>query len=483
MGLLTIGAFARASRLSPKALRLYDELGLLRPARVDPVSGYRFYEPDQLERARLVAWLRRLGMPLARIRRVCELEPAEAGREVAAYWAQVEVDVEARRHLAVFLTDHLCREDTAMIEEPIPLTIRYAARSDRGLVRETNQDWAYAGTRLLAVADGFGNHDAAERPVSAVAIDALRPLEATIPSGDLLNVLADAARHADRAVREYVTTRPDLAGSGTTLTAMLWSGSRLALVNLGDTRAYLLRDGELSQVTHDHTVVRSMVDEGRLTPEEAESHPQRSVLTRALHGGAPCQPDLWLCEARAGDRYLPCSDGLYTVVPVDGLHEVLRTAADPETAVRRLVSLANSGGGPDNISCVVADVVATEPRDSSSLLAGRAVDEFAGDVELPDVPGVLLQQVEQDPPERRCLLGQLEATPDAGGVGQGGAGRQGPRALDLVGVRGQHVCRRLLRRHAPLLLVPTGWVGEDLLGAEAPAHPPSLHPPEVFDHA
>lgn len=116
MGLLTIGAFARASRLSPKALRRYDELGLLRPARTDPASGYRLYDPAQLERARLVAWLRRLGMPLARIKTVCELEPAEAAGQIGAYWTEAEADLADRRDLAAFLVDHLSGGNTVMFD-------------------------------------------------------------------------------------------------------------------------------------------------------------------------------------------------------------------------------------------------------------------------------------------------------------------------------------------------------------------------------
>ncbi|GDY33359.1 MerR family transcriptional regulator [Gandjariella thermophila] len=360
MGLLTIGAFARASRLSPKALRLYDELGLLRPVRVDPVSGYRFYHPDQLEVARLVAWLRRLGMPLARIRVVCELPPADAAREVAAYWRQVEVDIESRRNLAAFLTDQLSRKDssgkdTEMTEEPTGLAIRYAVRTDRGLVRESNQDFAYAGSRLLAVADGFGPYGAP--PASAVAIEALKPLESGVPAGDLLNALQDAVHNADVAIRELGASDPALAGVGTTLTAMLWSGSQLALVHVGDSRVYLLRDGELFQITHDHSVVQSLVDEGRLTPEEAMSHPQRAILLRALHAGRGAEPDLRLHEARPGDRYLLCSDGLHTVLDTATLHEVLAGGDDPDTTVGRLVQAAVAAGGPDNIACVVADVV------------------------------------------------------------------------------------------------------------------------------
>ncbi|MCF2130362.1 MerR family transcriptional regulator [Strepomyces sp. STD 3.1] len=363
MGLLTIGAFARATRLSPKALRLYDELGLLPPARVDPVTGYRLYAPEQVERARLVAWLRRLGMPLARIRHVCSLEAGAAAQEVRAFWARVEADTAARRDLTVFLVDHLDRRDTAMTSTAPALSIRYAAASDTGLVRETNQDTAYAGSRLLAVADGYGADGA---PASAAAVEALKQLESDeVPTGGLLDVLADALDRAERAVHDAVRTgigSGSGAGSGaeeggTTLTAMLWTGSRLALVHVGDSRVHLLRDGELFQITHDHTVVQSMVDEGRISPEEAASHPQRSMLIRALGRGADATAEMRLHDVRPGDRYLLCSDGLSTVVPAEEIRRVLAGAEEPGQAVRELVALANGAGGPDNVSCVVAHVV------------------------------------------------------------------------------------------------------------------------------
>ena len=406
MAVLTIGEFARASRLSPKALRLYDELGLLPPARVDPVSGYRLYEPGQLEQARLVAWLRRLGMPLARIRVVCDLPPAAGAAEVAAFWAQAEADLASRRDLAAFLTSYLAAREssptpraaegllpaewaakgTAMTAPGAALAIRYAAASDIGRRRPVNQDSAYASGRLLAVADGTGG--AGDR-ASAAAIDALKSLEtwpaspqpgpgapprraATPPPpasgpapapapvagpGDLLSALAQAVQQAEAAVQGITAADPAQRGSGTTLTAMLWSGSQLALVHVGDTRAYLLRGGELFQITHDHTVVQSLINQGRLTAEEALSHPERALLLRALDGTHATVPDLSLHEVRPGDRYLLCSDGLTAVAPASGIHQVLRDVAEPAAAVRELISLANSGGGPDNIACVVADLV------------------------------------------------------------------------------------------------------------------------------
>ncbi|CCK30270.1 regulatory protein [Streptomyces davaonensis JCM 4913] len=342
-GMLTIGAFARACRLSPKALRLYDELGLLRPARVDPETGYRYYAPAQLEQARLMAWLRRIGMPLARIREVGALPPQAAAREIRAYWAGVEAETAVRRDLAAFLIDRLTttsREDITMLE------LRHSARSDRGLVRAANQDTAYAGTRLLAVADGYGPEGG---PASSAAVAALRRLESEeLSAGNVLNLLAEATGQAAQGMAEE---------TGTTLTALLRTGSRLALVHIGDSRAYLLRDGDLFRITHDHTVVQSLIDEGRLTPEEATTHPQRALLLKSLSPTTSNTPDLHLQDAHPGDRYLLCSDGLPTVVPDARIRHVLSTAPDPDTAVRTLIDAANEAGGPDNVSCVVADVV------------------------------------------------------------------------------------------------------------------------------
>jgi len=138
---------------------------------------------------------------------------------------------------------------------------------------------------------------------------------------------------------------------------MLWSGSQLALVHVGDCRAYLLRDGEMFQITHDHTVVQSLLDEGRITPDEAASHPQRSLLLRAIDGRPGVQVDTSLHDAMAGDRYLLCSDGLTAVLAAQDILAVLRGSGDPGEIVRQLVGAANAAGGPDNVSCVVADIV------------------------------------------------------------------------------------------------------------------------------
>jgi PPM family protein phosphatase len=236
------------------------------------------------------------------------------------------------------------------------LTIRYAVKTDVGLRRAGNEDAAYAGPRLLAVADGLGGHAGGE-VASAAAIDALRPLDTEVPAGDVLSALERAVRRASSALGDIVEADPSLRGLGTTLTALLWSGSQLGLVHIGDSRAYLARDGEVFQITHDHTMVQRLLDEGRITSEEVASHPQRSLLLRAL-GDFSSEPDLQLREARPGDRYLLCSDGLHGVADADAIGRVLLTVADPDQAATELVALAMANGGPDNITCVIADVVA-----------------------------------------------------------------------------------------------------------------------------
>ena len=355
MGLLTIGAFAKAAQLTPKALRLYDELGLMPPAAVDPESGYRYYDPAQIEQARLIASLRRIGMPLAEIRAICDLEPSAAAEAINAYWQRVTAEMAARRQLANCLVDHLSGRGTAMSETNPTISVRSAARCDAGGVRDSNEDAAYAGERLLAVADGMRGPGGAA--ASAAAIEALKPLEISVaPVAELLSMLADAVTEADSTVRRSAV---DDHQPITTLTAMLWSGSQLALVHIGDTRAYLLRGGDLFQLTQDHTYVQSLVDQGKLDRDEAASHPQRALLVRALGaGGNQVEADLALRTALVGDRYLLCSDGLSSVVDRAAIHAALSVAADPEQAVQQLIDHAYAQGSPDNIACVIGDVVA-----------------------------------------------------------------------------------------------------------------------------
>lgn len=252
------------------------------------------------------------------------------------------------------------------------LVLRYAARSDVGLVRSNNEDSVYAGARLLALADGMGGHAAGEI-ASQLVIAALAHLDDDEPGGDLLAKLDAAVRSGNAAIAAQVEMEPDLEGMGTTLTAILFDGNRIGLVHIGDSRGYLLRDGELTQITKDDTFVQTLVDEGRITREEAHSHPQRSLIMRALTGHE-VEPTLTMREARAGDRYLLCSDGLSDPVSDETILEALQIPDVGESAYR-LIELALRGGGPDNVTVVVADVVDYDYGQTQPILAGAVSGE------------------------------------------------------------------------------------------------------------
>jgi serine/threonine protein phosphatase PrpC len=256
------------------------------------------------------------------------------------------------------------------------LALRYAIRSDVGLLREGNEDSAYAGPHLLAIADGMGGHAAGE-VASAVAVAALAPLDQDFPDdAQMLDSLASAVSSASGTLHDMSMADPSVEGMGTTVTAILWSDGRIALCHIGDSRAYLLRDGELRQITRDHTLIQSLVDEGRLSPAAAANHPQRSLIMRALQGSADVQPDLSMLDAEQGDRYLLCSDGLSDVVTDETLAKTLLDYSDLDEAVLQLIELAIRGGGPDNITCIVADVVDTVTGpvapSSAPVIAGAA---------------------------------------------------------------------------------------------------------------
>ncbi len=260
------------------------------------------------------------------------------------------------------------------------VALRYAARSDVGLLRKNNQDSGYAGPHLLVVADGMGGAAGGDI-ASSVAIGHLAPLDDDVPAGDLLAPLREAVHASHTELLERVAGDPSLAGLGTTVVALLRSGSRLGLIHIGDSRAYLLRDDELLQVTTDHTFVQHLVEAGRLTPEEAEQHPQRSVLLRVLGDTeSDIVLDEWTYEARIGDRWLLCSDGLSGVVSAETIAEVLRTVTDVDECADALVALALRGGGPDNVTCVIADVVDLDrlPDGAAPTLEPQAVGAASG---------------------------------------------------------------------------------------------------------
>ena len=236
------------------------------------------------------------------------------------------------------------------------LTLRYAAQSDRGLIRDGNQDSVYAGPRLLAVADGMGGMAAGD-VASNIVIAAMAPLDEDVPGDALVDALRHAVGTANQTLRDTVDANPNLEGMGTTLTAVLFSGSKIGMVHIGDSRAYMVRQGEFAQITKDDTYVQMLVDQGLIRPEEAAGHPRRAVVTQALQG-EPVSPSYVIVEPEPGDRWLLCSDGLTTVVTADRIESEMLAHPDPQTCADRLLDLALQGGGPDNITVIVADLVA-----------------------------------------------------------------------------------------------------------------------------
>ncbi|WP_299529742.1 Stp1/IreP family PP2C-type Ser/Thr phosphatase [uncultured Streptomyces sp.] len=298
------------------------------------------------------------------------------------------------------------------------LSLRFAAGSHKGMIREGNEDSGYAGPRLLAIADGMGGQAAGEVASSEV-ISTLVQLDDDVPGSDILTSLGTAVQRANDQLRVMVEEDPQLEGMGTTLTALLWTGRRLGLVHVGDSRAYLLRDGVLTQITQDHTWVQRLVDEGRITEEEATTHPQRSLLMRALGSGDHVEPDLSIREVRAGDRYLICSDGLSGVVSHQTMEETLASYQGPQETIQELIQLALRGGGPDNITCIVADVLDVDGNDT---LAGRLND-------TPVIVGAVAENqaqlsdggAMQTPAGRAAGLGRT-VPPPAGAFGPPGSG-------------------------------------------------------------
>lgn len=280
------------------------------------------------------------------------------------------------------------------------IALNYAARSDVGLLRRNNQDSGYAGPHLLVVADGMGGAAGGD-VASSVVVAHLAPLDDDAPTGDLLARLKESVYAAHDELVERVAEDPSLAGLGTTVVAILRSGPRLAMIHIGDSRAYLLRAGEMLQVTTDHTFVQHLVETGRLTPEQAERHPQRSVLLRVLGDNeSEILLDEWIHEARAGDRWLLCSDGLSGVVSDETIEDVLRTVPDPGACADDLVSLALLGGGPDNVTCVVADVVDLDrlPDGAAPPLEPQVVGSAGVDRPRPALPGAAGRAAALGPP-------------------------------------------------------------------------------------
>jgi len=254
-----------------------------------------------------------------------------------------------------------------------PLRLHFAAISDVGRVRKDNQDSGYAGPWLLSVCDGVGG--AARGDIaSATAIQQLRKLDEP-PTEDLLGQVAGALHRAHDRIGELVDEDPSLNGTSTTATVALFDGTRLGMGHVGDSRAYLYRSGEITQLTKDHTFVQSLIDEGRITEEDARVHPHRNLILKALDGIHETEPDLFHIGLAAGDRVLLCSDGASGVLDDGRLADILSTGG-PDFAAVELVRASLEAGSSDNVSCIVADVVdGSTPVDSDEpILVGAAAE-------------------------------------------------------------------------------------------------------------
>ena len=234
--------------------------------------------------------------------------------------------------------------------------LRSAGVTDTGNVRPTNQDHLLTEGDLVAVADGMGGHRGGE-VASRLAVDTMKEAFGDDPTAA---GLAEAVRRANTAVWEQAQAEPELAGMGTTIAAVARvreeGSERLAIVNVGDSRAYLFKEGRLSRLTSDHSLVADLVRSGELTEEGAREHPHRNILTRAVGVGPEVEPAVAVAEPASGDRLLLCSDGLFNELADDEITSVLSTVAEPESAADRLVRLAKEHGGNDNITVVVVDV-------------------------------------------------------------------------------------------------------------------------------
>jgi PPM family protein phosphatase len=356
--LLAIGEFSARCGLSAKVLRSYAAAGLLVPAAVDPWTGYRYYAPGQLPEAGLILLLRRAGVPLSEIaaflrnprpgqlqrwERALDLEVTRRRRALA----------EARAQLGLLAT---ATGSPAGQDGGKPMTtMAPGSATDRGEARPTNQDALLVSPPLFAVADGMGAPPGGEI-ASRLALDTLEVRFAPPYSAA---ALAEAAREASRAVWERADAEPALEGMGTTLTAVAVLGAdqaQLAVVSVGDSRAYLFREGQLRQLTHDHSVVQDLIDAGRLAPEQWRTHPERSLLTRALGVAPVVDLDMSQPAVAGSARLLLCTDGLTAQASETDIAGVLAAFADPDQAAAELVRLANRNGGDDNTAVVVVDV-------------------------------------------------------------------------------------------------------------------------------
>lgn len=251
-------------------------------------------------------------------------------------------------------------------------TVSAVGRSDIGLVKPNNEDAFHIGSGVAVVADGVGGSAAGE-VASRTVVDVFAELDAVAPDEDVYDRVTAAVRRATDSLLDQVEADPSLEGMGTTVTAMVWSGTKLVFAQIGDSRAYFLEQGapgadrhpelrpELVQITKDDSFVQYLVDQGLLAPDDAAHHPRRNVILKALNG-TTVSPAFSTFAPRIGDRYLLCSDGLTDYVPIDRIRETI-DGTDPDDAADRLIELSLAAGAPDNVTAIIADIVAADPDD------------------------------------------------------------------------------------------------------------------------
>ncbi len=256
--------------------------------------------------------------------------------------------------------------------------LRMAAGTHVGVTRQVNQDSYATAPGLAVVADGMGGHRGGEVASAIAAKEMISRFDA--PE---LDALVTGVGHANRRILDEAAADPKLHGMGTTVVALglidVADGVALGAINVGDSRMYRLTGNVLEQLTEDHSLVEALVREGRITAAEAKVHPQRNIVTRALGVIEHVEVDSFHFVPKIGDRYLLCSDGLFNEVDANTIATILATEADPEAATQKLIAAANEGGGRDNITTVIADVVAAEdasmPSKAQALASLAVVDE------------------------------------------------------------------------------------------------------------
>ena len=316
------------------------------------------------------------------------------------------------------------------------LALDFVAVSDRGLVRGNNEDSAYAGPHLLVLADGMGGHAAGE-VASQLMVEHLEHLDRDPEDADMLALLGAAAEDGNASIEASVAEHPEQAGMGTTLTAAMFNGRELGLIHVGDSRGYLLRDGELRQLTVDDTFVQSLVNDGKLAPEDVSSHPQKSLILKA-YTGRPVEPHLELIQVQPGDRILLCSDGLSDPVTQQTIQLALGDGT-PEMAANRLIELALRSGGPDNVTVVVAEVVEASEnntRENRAVVRAGALDpgyESSHPDSAASRAAALLRKSETITPDHnRAKLQDADASDDEEGHTSGTVGATGKKQPSSV---------------------------------------------------